>query len=335
MGIDNTLSIVHVSQLDDKKDECPWLIESIWAKSAVGILGGPPKCCKSWLGLDMAVSIASGTPCLDQFVVAHKGSVLIYLAEDTLTDVRLRINALCEHRQLNIQQLDLFVITTATLRLDLEKDQQKLREALEEKRPRLLLLDPLVRLHQLDENSSSDISRLLRFLRELQRCYDCAIVLVHHASKKHRAQQGQALRGSSDLHAFGDSNAYLMRKQERLILTLEQRRAKPLQPIELELISVTDNITYLQIVSPVQENALADLKERTLICLRNTDEPQTRTTLRNTLKVNNKRLGDTLAALENKGLVIRQKNGWVAVKNHSNYPKPVSDEHPVKTSLSL
>jgi RecA-family ATPase len=70
-------------------------------------------------------------------------------------------------------------------------------------------------LHRLDENSAADISQLLGFLRELQRTHDTAIVLVHHASKKHRAQPGQALRGSSDLHAFGDSNACLWRASRR------------------------------------------------------------------------------------------------------------------------
>ena len=33
---------------------------------AVGILGGEPKCCKSFLALDLAVSVASGAPCLRQ-----------------------------------------------------------------------------------------------------------------------------------------------------------------------------------------------------------------------------------------------------------------------------
>ena len=48
--------------------ECPeerrWLIEDLWAEEAVGIVGGEPKCCKSFLALDIAVSVASGTPCL-------------------------------------------------------------------------------------------------------------------------------------------------------------------------------------------------------------------------------------------------------------------------------
>ena len=55
-----------------------------------------------------------------------------------------------------------------------------------------------------------------RVCSDMQRTYDAAIVLVHHASKKHHAQPGQALRGSSDLHAFGDSNAYLARRKKRI-----------------------------------------------------------------------------------------------------------------------
>ncbi|MBM4345172.1 MAG: AAA family ATPase [Deltaproteobacteria bacterium] len=93
------------------------------------------------------------------------------------------------------------------LRLDPQTDQRRLAQAVQRYRPRLLLLDPLVRLHRLDENSASEISGLLGYLRHLQRWGNVAVVLVHHASKKLRAQPGQGLRGSSDLHAFGDSNA--------------------------------------------------------------------------------------------------------------------------------
>jgi hypothetical protein len=36
---------------------------------AVGIVGGEPKCCKSFLALDLAVAVASGTACLRRFPV--------------------------------------------------------------------------------------------------------------------------------------------------------------------------------------------------------------------------------------------------------------------------
>jgi hypothetical protein len=44
-------------------DSAPrWLIDGLWSDAAVGVLGGEPKCCKSFLALDAAVSVASGTP---------------------------------------------------------------------------------------------------------------------------------------------------------------------------------------------------------------------------------------------------------------------------------
>jgi RecA-family ATPase len=241
MGLSQELQlpVCKAKDLMIQSEQQAWLIESLWGDAAVGIIGGAPKCCKSWLGLDMAVSVASGTPCLGKFQVSVRGKVLIFLAEDAAHNVRARIEAICAHRNLNINDLDLYVITAATMRLDLETDQQMLTKTLDSLRPKLLILDPLVRLHRLDENSASDISKLLGFLRGLQRSFVTAIVLVHHASKKHRAQPGQALRGSSDLHDFGDSNAYLARKKNNLVLTMEHRAAKPLvpRPISFDLFS--------------------------------------------------------------------------------------------------
>ena len=79
---------------------------------------------------------------------------------------------------------DLFAITNSVLRLDLTRDKQALQRTMQRYRPSLLLLDPLVRLHRLDENSAAEISGLLGYLRELHRSFDCAVVLLHHASKK-------------------------------------------------------------------------------------------------------------------------------------------------------
>lgn len=310
-----TFTVQRVHELKQKSMEQNWLIESIWTNNSVGILGGAPKCCKSWFGLDMAVSVASSTPCLDCFSVKSSGPVLIYMAEDALTDVRKRIQALCNHRKIEIKQLDLFVITSPSLRLDLEDHQKRLEATLSAFKPRLLLLDPLIRLHRLDENSSGDISLLLGFLRELQRQYNMSIVLVHHASKRHHAQPGQSLRGSSDLHAFGDSNAYLTRRKNVIVLTLEHRMAQPLDPLDIKLVTGKDNSSiHLEIISDHTDFAELSLNNRIITCLNQHNEPLRRLTLRNILKVNNKKLGDTLIEMEKQRQIIRLPKGWTIVK---------------------
>ena len=53
-------------------------------RTSVGVIGGAPKCAKTWLGLDMALSVATGTACLGKYAVPEPGPVLVYLAEDAL-----------------------------------------------------------------------------------------------------------------------------------------------------------------------------------------------------------------------------------------------------------
>lgn len=330
------LPICRAGDLAIQPLEQNWLIQSIWAHSAVGIIGGAPKCCKSWLGLDMAVSVASKTPCLDHFPIRQKGTALIYLAEDALPSIRSRIESICAHRKLDIKQLDLHVITSSALRLDLFDDQRRLQATLAALHPRILIMDPLVRLHRLDENSASDISNLLGFIRELQRTYDTSIVLVHHASKKQRAQPGQSLRGSSDLHAFGDSNAYLSRKKDRITLTIEHRAAKPPEPFEMELVSKEDGSeTHLEISSNIRTpSAPESLSDRTITLLKQSDKPLARTVLRQCLKVNNQRLGETLEELFKQGLVMRTSKGWVLLSSFQQTEKELSqNEHSFSAKL--
>jgi hypothetical protein len=340
---EKTLPVRRANELDIQPPEQTWMIRSLWARAAVGIIGGPPKCYKSWLGLDMALSVASASPCLGCFPVHRSGRALIYLAEDAISAVRSRIDALCSHRQLDIDSLDLYVITAPTLRLDLSKDQVRLKATLHDLRPRLLLLDPLIRMHRLDENSAADISNLLGFLREMQRSYDLSIVLVHHANKKHYAQPGKALRGSSDLHAFGDSNAYLAPRNGRMILTIEHRSAKPPHPIEIKLASRPDgSATHLEIASSVKIQADTSLAERTVVLLHHQGKPMPRTAIRKHLKVNNQRLGQTLENLHKQGLIEKTAKGWVNMSFHPSHGLPTQlntakSQHsePQQCSLSL
>ncbi len=304
------LPVARIADIQPQPSEASWLIRAFWARAGVGMIGGSPKSCKSWLGLDMALSVASGTPCLDRFGVDAPGPVVIYLAEDAAPAVRSRLDALCRHRNLDLTQLDLFAITSPVLRLDLTRDQQALQHTMQRYRPRLLLLDPLVRLHRLDENSAAEISGLLGYLRELQRSFDCAVVLVHHASKKQRAQPGQALRGSSDLHAFGDSNAYLARHKNQLMLTLEHRGAKAPDPFPVALTTAEDGAIHLAVQQAIPDLPGVDLGDRVLAFLRQTGRAATRTAIRNALSVNNQRLGDTLEALREQGYARRCADGW-------------------------
>jgi RecA-family ATPase len=77
-------------RLAERSEEHRWLVTGLWSEQAVGIGGGEPKCCKSFLALDLAVAVAAGVPCLRRFTVRRAGRVLRFAAEDALHIVRRR-----------------------------------------------------------------------------------------------------------------------------------------------------------------------------------------------------------------------------------------------------
>lgn len=287
-----------------------WLVDNLWADQAVGFIGGTPKSCKTWLGLDMAVSVATGSPCLGHFPVRRSGPALVYLAEDSPHAVRERLAALCHHRRTSLEALDLRIITSPSLRLDLELDLERLDATLAQHTPAMLLLDPLVRMHRADENNAQEMAHILAELRDLQRRHDTALVLTHHARKNQRSQQhGQSLRGSGDLHAWVDSALYLSHQHDRLQLAIEHRNAPAPQPLCLQLCGEPP---HLVLVDPPSAEAADSLDERVLAALRRSPTPLRRTALRALLAVNNERLGDALTALERLGRIRRSPDGWHA-----------------------
>lgn len=307
------LPTVRACELQAQPPEARWLISQVWVAEGVGVVGGQPKLGKSWMGLDMAISVASDTPCLGRFPVERPGPAVVYLAEDGLGAVRSRIDAICTHRRLDLHQLPLHVITAPVVRIDLAEHQAALHATMERLRPRLLVLDPLVRLHRLDENAASDMSGLLGFLRELQRQWAVAIALVHHASKRSRARPGQALRGSSDLHAFVDSLAYLARRDDELLLHLEHRSAPTPEPVPLRLVhGPGGRSTHLQVIGGDEQQELpVPLETRVMRILDSADQPLMRKELRERLRVNNQRLGEALQRLEQQGEIQRTDQGWL------------------------
>ena len=191
----------------------------------------------------------------------------------------------------------------------MEDDRRALDQTLAVLQPKLLLLDPLVRLHRLDENSAADISGMLGFLRELNRRHDVAVVLVHHMAKRARQDPGQALRGSSDVHAWTDSACYLVHHhRQQLRLTVQHRAAAAPDPMLLRFVHGNGEPCRLELDGPDAEPP--PLAEAVRAQLRLAGQPCSRAALRQQLSVNNARLGEVLRRLEERGLVLRGPNGW-------------------------
>lgn len=306
------LPVAHIPP--EALDRPQWLIEPLWVHEAVGIIGGAPKCCKTFLALEMALAVASGKPCLSRFSVPQPGPVLLFAAEDSPLQLRARLVGLARARGADFQTLPLFLILAQQLRLDLDLDRQRLAQAIDKYQPRLLVLDPFVRLHRLDENSAMEVSALLADLRALQRRFRLAVLLVHHTRKANGEASGQTLRGSSDLHAWGDSNLYLRRSQDQILLAVEHRAAPAPQTIALTLAG--DQAPHLEVTGPAplpSKDAGPDLQQEVLDALRRHHAALTQYQLRCALKVRNQLLCAALRELLAQNKISRRDGGWSVV----------------------
>jgi len=320
----NLLPVQRASQLASNGPQTQWLVEELWTEQAVGILGGEPKCCKSFLALDVAVSVASGAACLRQFPVRRSGPVLLFPAEDSLAVVRQRLEGIAAAAQVPFASLPVQVITAPSLRLDTALDRQRLSHTIQQQRPILLILDPLIRLHRVDENDATQIATLLSYLRELQRKFRLAVLLVHHARKDSQSSRpGQALRGSSELHGWGDSNLYLRRKGSQLTLSTEHRAAPSRDHIPLQL-SESGSTVALTVVerSSLQPDTPPTPIERVRQTLAQLHEPIPVQQLQKLCAIRTATVCSALAELSTKGEVIRDPRGY-----QLRLPLPVS--HPI------
>ena len=320
---DDILPVVRAADVEDAEARTRWLVASLWARAGVGILGGAPKCCKSWLALEMAVAVASGAACLGVFDVGDVGPALLYMAEDAAPVVKTRLAGICRHRGLELASLPIHLITAPALRLDRAHDQARLRDAVAKYAPRLLVLDPFVRLHRIDENDAGQVSALLGYLRELQRAHDVAVLVVHHARKNGSAgQPGQSLRGSGDFFAWSDSLLYVRRHRGQLLLTVEHRGAPAPEPFTLALAAGDD--VHLEVAIADGDDGVANggardavgLDQAILETLAKEPAPVARAELRARLHVRNERIGEARARLLDLGAVLRHGDRFGIPDSH-------------------
>lgn len=309
----NALAVKRVSDIDESPPE-RWLVESLWTHEAVGLVAGHPKSNKSWLALDFAISVASGTAVLDRFAVSDPGPVLLFPAEDALSAVRDRMAGMCRHRGVDFQTLAVWLISSYTLRLDSAEDREALEATLCELRPRLLILDPLIRVHSADENSAQEIARVLAFLRHLQRKYSTAVLVVHHARKSSTGDPGLGLRGSTEIRAWSDTNLY-MRRTKTLELVVEHRAAPSLEPLKLALATEDEDRVHLALEEAPPPKL--DLKERILDVLAREDSPLSREAIRSRVGSRNQSVGEVLQALLSDLAIEKTQQGYRLINGTS------------------
>jgi hypothetical protein len=156
---------------------------------------------------------------------------------------------------------------------------------------------------------------LLAFLRELQRRHAVAVAVVHHARKGASAiRAGQALRGSSEFHAWGDSNLYLRRdSDDHIVLTVEHRAAAARPDVTLELAQRDDALALQPVAADCQPESRAEpisVDQRITAALADGGKPRPFSELRASCRVRTTTLYQRLAVMTADGLVVKSADGY-------------------------
>lgn len=162
---------------------CREYISSIVSAGGVG---------KSALRLLQFVSMATKRPLCKQFVY-RRSRVLLISLEDNTKELNRRIKALLLHYKIDRSELDGWLYCAAPKQLKLAAMQNRvrvhgmleasLREAIQRIKPDLVSLDPFVKTHALEENSSGDMDYVCDMLAQMGTEFNIAIDAPHHVHK--------------------------------------------------------------------------------------------------------------------------------------------------------
>lgn len=177
----------------------PFYIEPWLPKQGKALFYAPAKSGKSFLAVQMARCIGTGSPFLG--MPTNKGRVLYLQFELGTPTLQGRM------RDTKQSYDNVYVGTSFSLKLDTKAGQKMMQNALAVIQPDVVMLDPLYKILNGEENESHDVLCALNFLDSLIEDYACSILLIHHAGKDVEAGS----RGSSVLNDWPDSIIRLKR----------------------------------------------------------------------------------------------------------------------------
>jgi hypothetical protein len=82
-----------------------WLVEGLWPRDAYGVFAAEDKAGKTWAILDLALSVAAGTPWLGHFACPPSGRVLVFLGEGGERAMIRRLRAVAAHKHVDLAEL--------------------------------------------------------------------------------------------------------------------------------------------------------------------------------------------------------------------------------------
>ncbi len=191
-----------LGDLDFKAPE--WLIDGLIETNTFAVCFGSPAAGKTFLVLDMALSIATGNKFHDHDV---KQGAVFYIAGEGHNGFARRAAAWSKDRQTSLKGVPFFKSSRAIIMTE-DSGVTELIDTIdamvqEHGEPQLIVIDTLARsMGAADENSTKDMGAMIRAVDDVRDAYDCTVLAVHHtghsSAAKDRARGSSALLGAVD-----------------------------------------------------------------------------------------------------------------------------------------
>lgn len=250
VGETGALPIVYLSSIrPEALPELRWAVQGFTTEPGVTFITGVAKAGKSQLALRMAIALASGRQFLGRFDVPAWRKVLYVLGEDWLPNAVRRIKAHALDMGFTTDEIatqvhpNLQVVPVCGLRLDQPSQVKLLCGALDTFGYNVLVIDPLARFHQLDEDRASGMAPLLRTFREIG---DTRVLIVVHHEGKHLEGRlafggplGHRSRGTSAFADLHDNYIALTKTKTGFRIEREHKYEASPEPIDVA-VSWTD-----------------------------------------------------------------------------------------------
>lgn len=218
-------AVLSLAQLLEQQPSAapPCLVEpGLLPPQGILFVGGEPKVGKSLLVANLALSLASGADRVG-FSIPTPRRVLICQFELPVPQFVTRL-AVMRRALGTAADQNLLVDTRAQGHLlSAAQGLNHFVSAARAAAAEIIVLDPLYSTHDQDENDTRAMAALCQTLLRLRDASRAALIVVHHVRKSiGRHEIGSAFRGSSALHAVGDTYLLLTRPSPQLA-TIELR----------------------------------------------------------------------------------------------------------------
>ena len=219
-----------------------WLIDQTLPEQGLIALYGNPGDGKSFLALDMALSVAAGLPWQG---FATRKTYTVYISAEGGRGISKRVGAWLTHHQIQPRDyadvLSRFVVSAIRIHPESTDLDDVLSQTIahpdyvdalddvldpDEARPPLfLVVDTLARCFEGNENQQEDMNNFIVPLDAIREQYSATVLVVHHSKKKEADE-----RGSNVFRADCDTMMFV--EKAETIITLSCTKQKDYDPFE-------------------------------------------------------------------------------------------------------